>query len=183
MKKYIAIITIALFTNSSFAQMIVGDVTKASANQNSVLLDFEKNVGRGILLPTISDLSKVTSTINGTFILDATDPTKATVKVREKGVWKNLSASDGNASSTKLPATPVDNVTAKAVLGTDDATAPDGVLVLNSTSKAMVLPIVDNTDKIISPSPGMMVYVNNTAINKSTLAVYNGTSWTFWAAN
>ena len=183
MKKYIATIALGIFANLSFAQMTIGDVTKASANQSSVLLDFEKNAGRGLLLPTISDLSKVTSTVNGTFILDATNATAARIKLREKGVWRDLSLTDGNATATKLPATSVDNVTAKAVLGTDDATAPDGVLVLNSTTKAMVLPIVDNTDKIINPAPGMMVYVKNTTIDKSTLAVFNGTSWAFWAAN
>lgn len=56
--------------------------------------------------------------------------------------------------------------------------AKDGVLVLESKTKAMVLPTVDDVNSIPSPSPGMMVFVNKTGAKR--LAVFNGTVWSFW---
>ena len=53
-----------------------------------------------------------------------------------------------------------------------------GALVLESSSKAMVLPIVEDVNNIPNPSPGMIVYVKKE--NAKRLAVYNGKYWSFW---
>jgi hypothetical protein len=51
-------------------------------------------------------------------------------------------------------------------------------LVLESPNKAMVLPMVLDTNNIPDPAPGMMVYVNKTGAKR--LAVFNGNKWTYW---
>ncbi|WP_279195775.1 hypothetical protein [Chryseobacterium indoltheticum] len=56
-------------------------------------------------------------------------------------------------------------------------TATPGILVLEDTNKAMILPRVASPHlNIINPAPGMMVY-DTTA---KQLAVFNGTVWSFW---
>ncbi len=180
MKNIISLVFISLGT-LAFGQMIFGDQTKASANQNSVLLDFEKSNNKGILLPTVSALP--TTATNGTILLDATTPVDARVKLRQNNTWIDLSTSIGNATSiTTTKPTTADNAASKVVVGNQNTSA-DGVLVLEATDKAMVLPTVNSTDAIISPSPGMMVYVANSSTNIYLLAVYNGTTWAYWAAN
>lgn len=53
----------------------------------------------------------------------------------------------------------------------------DGALVLESTTKLMVLPQVTEPYKnIVNPSAELMVY---DPIN-DTLCTFNGTEWTFW---
>src|SRR5690606_40358244 len=47
----------------------------------------------------------------------------------------------------------------KVIIGAESSDA-DGILVLESEDKAMVLPMVEDTDSILNPAPGMMVYVN-----------------------
>ena len=54
----------------------------------------------------------------------------------------------------------------------------DGVLVLESATQAMLLPIVSDVNNIPNPSPGMMVFVNKAGAKR--LAVYNGAKWSFW---
>ncbi len=54
----------------------------------------------------------------------------------------------------------------------------NGVLVLESTTKSMILPIVQDVQNIPSPSPGMMVYINKSGAKR--LAVYNGSKWSYW---
>ena len=66
---------------------------------------------------------------------------------------------------------------AKAIIGAQTSVA-DGVLVLESNTKAMILPTVLDVQLIPSPSPGMMVYVNKAGAKR--LAVYNGRKWSFW---
>lgn len=67
---------------------------------------------------------------------------------------------------------------AKVTIGSNTTTV-DGVLVLESATKAMVLPMVNDVNNIPSPSAGMMVYVNKAGAKR--LAVYNGSRWSFWA--
>ena len=178
MKKYNILFIFLIICSFSQAQMIIGDPTKASADQSSVLLDFEKNANRGLLLPTVSVISS--NSTDGTLLLDATNATAARIKARINGVWVDLSTVDGNATSTRTIT--ADETNSKLIIGAESSSA-DGVMVLESTNKAMVLPTVDNTDKIINPSPGMMVYVKNTITDKTALGVFNGSTWAFWSAN
>ncbi|KQT17135.1 hypothetical protein ASG31_10310 [Chryseobacterium sp. Leaf404] len=179
MKKVI-ISTLILFSAQAFSQVIIGDALGTVANKTSVLLEFANTNDKGIVLPYVRTLSPV----EGSIVLDATDAAKARVKYYNGNTnpgtngWVDLSGQDANIT-TQLSVQPIitEDVVAKAIIGA--TTSPvDGVLVLESNTKAMVLPTVSDVQNIPSPSPGMMVYINKTGAKR--LAVYNGSKWSFW---
>lgn len=161
-----------------FSQVIIGDDTGTATDKTSVLLEFANTGNKGIILPYLRSLPSYPTA--GTIILDATDETAARVKYYN-GEWFDLSGQDANvvAAMTIQPDISVDETDSKAIIGATSSTA-DGVLVLESDTKAMVLPTVESIDDIPSPSPGMMVYLNKT--NAKRLAVYNGYKWSYWRA-
>lgn len=161
-----------------FAQVYLNAIPNASTSisNNSVLLEFQPNVNRGIILPWNSQ--DVMSPVNGTFILNAN--TKS-VKAYNNGVWLDLSngAAKTNSIDSSLQKSPyLENPNAKVVIG-ELSTAPDGILVLESTNKAMVLPYVSSPEKNIgNPAPGLMVFDPTTEM----VCVFNGTEWSYWSA-
>ena len=181
-------IIICFFSINSFAQIIVGEFNNASANKTSVLLDFERSNNRGILLPAVNSTADITE--KGTIVLDASTATTAQFKIKKNNGWFNYSNNNGNATAiTNNRPSIVDYPTAKLVLGAETSSI-DGALILESSNKVMVLPIVKTVDNIINPSPGMMVFVNketcldyNTPCIDQFLAFYNGTEWSFWEYN
>ncbi|MBF8457323.1 hypothetical protein IV494_09015 [Kaistella sp. G5-32] len=188
MKNIFTIILLASITCFS-AQVIIGDAvgTVAPANKGSVLLEFALG-NKGIIVPYVKVLpTSAPVRVEGTILLDVVNPSKARMKFYNANTapgtngWFDLSGQDGNASAavSTQPAT-TEPAGAKSIIGARVSTA-DGVLVLESNTKAMVLPQVDKVSDILSPSPGMMVYVKgiNPTYNKR-LAVYNGTTWSFW---
>lgn len=178
MKKIISTLFIIGISTLSNAQIIVGDAVGTSTNKTSVLLDFAPNQNKGIILPYVRTLPA--SPAEGTLVLDATDPAKARVKYYN-GAWVDLSARDTDVTNilTTQPTTiQVSEVPGEKIIIGAASTAANGVLVLESTTKAMVLPIVSDVQNIPNPSPGMMVYVNKAGAKR--LAVFNGSSWAFW---
>ncbi|RQP14414.1 MAG: hypothetical protein EAS48_01650 [Chryseobacterium sp.] len=163
---------------SAFTQVIVGDAAgTVPANQKqSVLLEFS-NAKKGIILPYVRTLPTGAGLAEGTLLLDATNAQQARV-MYYNGTWQDLSRGNVANVSTALSSQPtVSEDTARGtIIGAENSTA-NGVLVLESSTKALVLPQVNSTDEIINPAPGMMVYVNGT--NKR-LAVFNGSKWTYW---
>ena len=165
-----------LFTTCAFAQVAIG---KASVSSPSVSLEFGTG-NKGILLPWVTGFSTVTGAVNGTLVYNTTDKK---VYVKYASGWKDLSV---DATGTTVdPITNVDGLTlqnslddldtAKVSIGTPTSTP--GILVLEDTNKAMVLPKVASPHlNIVNPSPGMMVYDTT----KKQLAVFNGTVWNFW---
>ena len=120
--------------------------------------------------------------VEGTIILDAHDPNKSYVKYYNGNTtagtngWTDLSntnRADVNTALAKQPiATQVtENAEAKAIIGANTSSA----------DKAMVLPMVNSTDDIPNPAPGMLVYLNKAGAKR--LAVFNGAKWTYWAPN
>ena len=174
--KNIIISMFTLFTTCAFAQVAIG---KASVSSPSVSLEFGTG-NKGILLPWVTGVSTVTGAVNGTLVYNTTDKK---VYVKYASGWKDLSV---DATGTTVdPITNVDGLTlqnslndldtAKVSIGTPTSTP--GILVLEDTNKAMVLPKVASPHlTIINPAPGMMVYDTT----KKQLAVYNGTVWSFW---
>lgn len=175
MKKILSILFLAVMVGAN-AQVIIGDATGAAANTTSVLLDFAKNQNKGIVLPYVRRLPPEPT--QGTIVLDATTATNARVKYYN-GSWIDLSGQDANISGA-LSTQPEGEEDSKArtIITTDGNSAVDGVLVLESNTKAMVLPIVSDVQNIPSPSPGMMVYVNKAGAKR--FAVFNGSKWSFW---
>ncbi|MEY8759884.1 hypothetical protein [Chryseobacterium tongliaoense] len=177
MKKIISGLFIGI-TISSNAQVIVGDALGTAPVKTSVLLDFAPNQNKGIILPYVRTLP--TTPAEGTLILDATDSTKARIKYYN-GTWVDLSGQDADVT-TALATQPTvvqmaEGAGEKVIMGAASSTA-NGVLVLESTTQSMVLPIVEDVRNIPTPSPGMMVYVNKTGAKR--LAVFNGSKWSYW---
>lgn len=170
---------IVLSTLSVQAQVAIG---KANVSNSTVSLEFGDAEKRGVILPWVTKSDDMNTAVNGTMVYDLTS---LKVKVKYATGWKDLSV-NSNGKTTD----PVTNVNGVAIQNSaqeaDDAkvsigtpTSTPGILVLEDTNKAMVLPKVANphTD-IINPSPGMMVYDTT----RKLLAVFNGTVWSFWKA-
>lgn len=178
--KNIFILSSLLLSGFTFSQVAIG---KASVTNASVSLEFG-TANKGIILPWVDKKADVTGVENGTMVYDSSDK-KVWVKL-DSG-WKDLSV---NTTGTTIdPITNVDGLTlqgpsvtekteAKASIGTP--TNVPGILVLEDTNKAMILPKVASPHlNIINPAPGMMVYDTT----KNLLCVFNGKDWAFWKAN
>ena len=176
MKKKTTILVLIGVSTMAFSQVAIG---KASVASPSVSLDFGTE-NRGMVLPWVTSTAAVTGVVNGTMVYDLTDKK---VKVKYNAAWKDLSIN--TQGTTVDPLTSVDgaliqnaateNTLAKSAIGT--LTSTPGILVLEDTNKAMVLPKVASPHlNIINPAPGMIVY---DTFNKQ-LAVFNGTVWSFW---
>lgn len=158
------------------AQVIIGNATGTATDKTSVLLDFAAGQNKGIILPYVTTALPA-NPAGGTLLLDATTPSNARIKYFN-GSWQDLSGQNADISTLLTNTQPSGLVeTGKSIIGAQSSTA-DGVLVLESTTKAMVLPIVADVQNIPSPSPGMMVYVNKMGAKR--LAVFNGAKWSFW---
>ncbi|MGL6126654.1 hypothetical protein [Chryseobacterium artocarpi] len=166
--KNISIGVALVIFNFSFAQVAIG---KQVVDGNSTVLDFNNVTGntKGLILPATSGLPTGTL-VNGTFIFDVTDNK---VKMYENDTWKPLSDA-GNSSAVVV------NTSAElgkgVVMGAATSTA-DGVLVLESSDKAMILPQVATPHiNVKNPYPGMMCY----DITSKTLAIFDGSVWNYW---
>lgn len=174
--KNLAIIIFSVFSMTVFSQVAIG---KSSVSTNSVSLEFGDQ-HRGLLLPWVDKTDDVVGAVNGTMVYTLNDKK---VKVKYASGWKDLSV---NTEGTTIdPVTFVDgaaiqnttdeNSTAKVSIGTPSSTP--GILVLEDTDKAMILPkVADPNRNIVNPSPGMMVYDTT----KKLLAVFNGSVWSYW---
>ncbi len=174
--KQILILGSILIGCSAFSQVVIGGSTGRAGSSISALLDFPANKNKGIILPYVRDKSGIATV--GTIILDASSNSGANARVMYyNGAWIDLSGRDADISTLLNTSQPAGiTETGKTVIG-DINIAPDGVLVLESATKALVLPSVTDVNLIPNPSPGMMVYVSGA--NKR-LAVFNGSVWSFW---
>lgn len=179
------IILIAMFSfGGASSQVIIGDTIGTAINKTSVLLEFANSGNKGIILPYV--IQKSLTPTEGTILLDASVPSAARIKyyngiitVSSPDGWQDLSGQDANVTSVLVnqPNSVVEPPEGKAIIGADSSNA-NGVLVLESTTRAMVLPMVTDVNNVPSPSPGMMVYVNK--LGAKRLALYNGNKWSFW---
>lgn len=175
MKKVLTLIS-TLLLYLSYGQMIIGDNVGTASVKTSVLLEFSATNAEGLILPYVRTLP---GGVGGTLLLDASTATNARVKFHNGTSWIDLSGQGADVSVELIDQPTIsDHVESKVIMGSS-STSVDGVLVLESTTKAMVLPIVTNINNIPSPSPGMMVYLNEGSIKR--LAVFNGSTWSFWS--
>ena len=170
MKKYITgAVALALLSiaNTAVAQVAIG---KETVTNSSVLLEFS-NEAKGIILPAVNSAP---GAADGTFILDNT--VKA-VRVRQNGGWTNLST-EGNAAVNPFVNAGNDIITGNSsvIIGASTSTKP-GILVLESTTKALVLPkVAEPSTSMPSPVSGTMVYDTQA----SMIAVFDGSQWSYW---
>lgn len=159
--------------NEINAQISIG---KDNVTNNSVLLEFGTEP-KGIIVPQVSSWLFA---IGGTFLFDSNDNI---VKVREgrnggaNGNWTNLTSNSipgvPHAFSNSGSDTDVLN---GVVIGAESSSKP-GVLVLESTTKALILPKVANPNSAIRGAiAGTIVYDTVSG----TLAVYDGANWSYW---
>lgn len=167
MKRLIIISSIVMYSCISVnAQTTIEKKTAAGA---SSLLDFASGTTKGIILPAVETLPA--SPANGTFLLDKND---GKIKMYANNVWVELSAGGNTAAIVPYSGT-VDNGK-QTVIGSR-STGADGVLVLESPNKAMVLPKVASPHlNVKTPYAGMMCY--DTVAQ--ALAVFDGNAWNYW---
>lgn len=180
MKKIIILLILA-FNGFLQAQIIIGGAVGTATDQTSVLLDFAKDKNKGLIVPYVRTLPQPVQDLRGSILVDASDAAKARVKFCDGISWNDLSGQDAVLSgATGVLASQPQNIVegnSKSIIGAR-TTVADGVLVLESTTQAMVLPQVVDVQNILSPSPGMIVYVNKAGAKR--LAVYNGSKWSFF---
>ena len=182
--KYTFSILTLIISCTAFSQVIIGGKLGTATQKTSVLLEFEAGQNKGIILPYVRTLPTADSgLVEGTLVLDASDPVKARVKLYDgTATWFDLSGGHEADISPFMAIQPtsaqvIEDTGSKAIIGSSSSSA-DGVLVLESSQKAMVLPMVNSTDDIADPAPGMMVYLNKPGAKR--LAVFNGQGWTYW---
>lgn len=173
--KKIFITTVIIFLGvGANAQVAIG---KSNVTNSSISLEFATVENRGLILPYVEN--KGGNVEEGTIIYDTSDYKVKYLK--DNGIWINLSEDDGTAAtvgSADLSIQENDKVesaSSKVSIGAENNTP--GILVLTDNNKAMVLPKVASPHlNIVQPAAGMIVY----DISARQLAVYNGTSWSFW---
>lgn len=165
MKKIIISAAILAGFSSLTAQVGMG---KASVDGDAIL-DFPLS-NTGIILPMVDTLPTGIAGSNGTFLLDKTD---LKIKMRENDLWVPLSDA-GNLTGTMPNASA--ELGGGVIIGAASSSA-QGVLVLESANKALVLPKVnDPVANMKSPVAGTICY---DTVSK-TIAVFDGLKWNFW---
>lgn len=146
----------------TFSQVAIGK----ESIEGSGMLDFAPNLKRGIVLPWTNIVSNPTG---GTITYDRNSKL---VTYFNGNSWVNMT--DGGLASLAVNTDP--DIGGGVIIGADSSVAK-GVLVLESTSRSLILPKVDNvaTD-IFNPAPGTICY----DLATNSLAVFNGTVWAFW---
>lgn len=186
MKFNIIIITLLLLLSplKIIAQIGLGGLTKIDGI--STIMQFNGNTYTqnpndntttntlGIILPSVDVCPNFSNNNanNGTFLFDAT--TKK-VKMFENGIWIDLS--DGPGSIDNIILNNNQDKTNVGVIIGSSSTDAEGVLIIESTNKALILPhIQDPHINVKNPYPGMMCY--DTTSN--SLAVFDGIKWNYW---
>ncbi|MCC3217928.1 hypothetical protein LIV57_21910 [Chryseobacterium sp. X308] len=166
--KKISLIIIITASGILNAQVALGKTVLESASSS---IEFGSE-NRGLVLPWVTNTSGIQNPENGTLVFDTSD---MKVKVYQNNLWKDLSVDTTGTADTSLQDSLVDQPDAKVSVGTPSSVS--GILVLEDSNKAMILPKVASPHlNIISPAAGMMVYDTQ----KKQLAVFNGTVWSFW---
>lgn len=189
MKKIIT--TIAVFASLAiYSQVRIGESSATGMSSTSVLLEFGDTKDKGIILPYVETVpTGANDAKGGTLIFDVSANSQYKVRVKnENAGWTDLSNVSGYSAAIETKVKSIQTAAladvtvpnAKAIIGSSTSTT-EGVLVLESANKAMVLPIVEDYTKILNPSPGTMAFVKHpTDATKHRLIVFNGLTWSFW---
>ena len=167
MKKLI--LTTILFAAAGMAVQAIAQVSigKETPENASVLLDFGTEP-KGIILPTVSSAP---GAVEGTFVVNSTS---GSVQVLDAEGWKNLSA-EGEMVPHDFTNSGED-IGEGVIIGAETTDKP-GVLVLESTTQALVLPKVASPHTaILNPIAGTIVYDTDA----DAIAVYDGGNWSYW---
>ncbi len=175
MKNLITIVII-LISGNLFSQIAIGkDTPDADA-----ILSFGDAGDRGLVLPYVESAAITSIAVPGTWYFDANE---SKVKFIGDGV-KDMSVKEFKDVTKKFDKTQsfyanyYEGVLATAqgtVIG-DANTGAAGALVLDTTSKALALPVTTDYKLIGDPAHGMVVY--DSTIER--VCVFDGEKWAFW---
>jgi hypothetical protein len=162
----------AAFFNTVKAQVAFG---KDNVSNASALVEFGPG-NKGIILPSVASAS---GAVGGTFIFNTADKAVEVWEERNNnntGGWTSLTDPAQGITHTFSNAGTDAAATAGVIIGATTTTKP-GVLVLESATKAMILPTVANPHLTMKSSvAGTMVYDSAADM----LAVYDGANWSYW---
>ena len=164
---FTSLLSTLLFTNVN-AQMIIAEDNNYPTGMitESTLLQFEEGRSRGIILPANDKAPQ--NPANGTFVFDMSD---IKIKMYENDQWINLT------DRGQYPISYNENDAGEGVIIGAETSKTEGVLILESTNRALVLPRVNDISKdVFSPYPGMMCY----DMASKTVAIFDGTQWSYW---
>ena len=169
MNKIILIFVVSFFTIGLQAQVAIG---KETVN-GSAILDFEHNIG-GVILPVVRTMPTGAGASDGTILINGVDLAAVKAQIRINGVWVDISDASRNLTGLSLNTTT--DIGGGVIIGSPTSSA-NGVLVLESTDKALVLPKVTNAETgVKSPIVGTMVY----DLSSKSVAIFDGEKWNFW---
>ncbi|MTG99385.1 hypothetical protein NWE55_01460 [Myroides albus] len=169
---FVFLFSLFMTSQKTFSQQaIIG--TKANYISSSSILEFPDNDTRGVVLPKV-DSSVVVGAVEGTLIFDVLD--KKVKYCTGNGMWEDLSINEGVVDTAMQDG--LSEVSgARTLIGNDANISTEGVLVLDSTNQALVLPRVESPHlKMISPSSGTIVYDTKS----NMICIFNGKEWAFW---
>lgn len=167
MKNYI-ITLLLIFSNYNYSQIAIGKNTI----DGSGIIDFNLNTKGGIVLPYVSEIPAGTSAANGTLIVNAIDNNSISIQARQNNNWINLT------DPISLPTLDINNnldIGNGIVIGNSSTTA-NGVLVLESNTKALILPKVTNIENYKNSPIGTIFY----DLASKSLVIFDGNSWIYW---
>jgi len=170
MKKILIIICAVFAGLTANAQSSIGKVT---VPDGSGILDFNTGGKSGIVLPWVTTLPTGTALTGGVMIYDGN---LKKVMYYNGTTWIDLSGHAGTTADLSIQNAVPESTIKGAVIGAQSSTI-DGVLVLESTNKALILPKVASPHlNIVKPMAGTICY--DTV--KKMVCVYNGVEWAFW---
>lgn len=173
MRWFLVLVFLGLGIRSSQAQTSVGKKMTEGAD---VLLDFKEGDNRGIILPWVTNQSDVITPVGGTLIFDSQDKKVKYYQDGTSATWVDLSIKEGVVDLSIQEAVEEDVTYNSTVIGSR-TTSASGVLVLESSDKAMVLPKMESPHlNILSPQAGTMAF---DTVSKM-LCIFNGNEWSFW---
>ena len=168
MKKIIITSVLTFAFHSLSSQIAIG---KQTVSSNSVSLEFGSE-NRGLILPWVTSQNNVTCAVPGTLIFDTSDKK---IKVKLANTWFSLNSLTSGVVNTSLQDGETERPAAKVSIGTPSAVP--GILVLEDSNKAMILPKLASPHlNIINPESGTIAF--DTV--KQQLSIFNGTDWEFW---
>lgn len=153
-------------------------IEKDAVTNTSVILEFNdqhsSNTGgkaKSLILPIVTSETALAKS-EGVIFFDANDQ-----KVKYmKSATEAIAMSDAGTANIAAPINADKAVDGVLITDGTVTTTDKAVLRLESNSKAMILPRVNDVEAMYNPAAGSMVY----DLKSNSIAVFNGSVWSFW---